>query len=404
MADISAGPSASTFDRLAASYDESFTHRSPARLLRNLVWSYLAPHLRPGLRVLDLGCGTGEDALWLAGKGCSVTAMDGSPAMLQATERKAREHGLAGRIETGIFDFNAPAVSGGPYDLVLSNFGAVNCAVSAAPLASMLQAVMAPGGILAVVAMGRFCAWETFWHGLRLNPVAVPMARARGCCDRRQNAADPILDAARVGEGFGIRLPDVVGSPDRRVPAAIRSVPGHRTPARSLRTTGRLGDESRFLAAARLRVRPSSDHLPASPRSARIVILLYNPVSSASKKPVLPMSLLALAAILEGQHAYRLIDGNLIDDGLVALDAEIRKTGARLLCVTVMPGPQLRDASRICRQLKQRFDDLVIVWGGYFPTIHGEIVMKESYVDYVFRGHCELAFGSSRGAWRRAKR
>jgi len=123
------------------------------------------------------------------------------------------------------------------------------------------------------------------------------------------------------------------------------------------------------------------------------VILLYNPVSSASKKPVLPMSLLALAAILEGQHAYRLIDGNLVDDGLVALEEQIRETGARLLCVTVMPGPQLRDAARICRQLKQQFGDLVIVWGGYFPTIHGQVVMKEPYVDFVFCGHCELAFG-----------
>ena len=176
---VSAGPPAGAFDRLAATYDESFTHRSPARLLRALVWSYLAPHVRPGLRVLDLGCGTGEDALWLAGKGCSVTAVDGSPAMLRATERKARERGLGERIETGIFDFNAPKGVGGPYDLVLSNFGAVNCAVSVAPLAGMLQAVMAPGGILGVVAMGRFCAWETAWHGLRLNPVAIRRWRGR---------------------------------------------------------------------------------------------------------------------------------------------------------------------------------------------------------------------------------
>ncbi len=170
---------ASAFDRLAADYDSSFTHRSAARVLRTLVWSYLTPHLRPGLRVLDLGCGTGEDALWLAGQGCRVTAVDGSPEMLRATEHKAREHGLAARIETGIFDFNAPAVGGGPYDLVLSNFGAVNCAVSAAPLAAMLQAAMAPGGILAIVAMGRFCAWETAWYGLRLSSVAIRRWRGR---------------------------------------------------------------------------------------------------------------------------------------------------------------------------------------------------------------------------------
>jgi radical SAM superfamily enzyme YgiQ (UPF0313 family) len=124
------------------------------------------------------------------------------------------------------------------------------------------------------------------------------------------------------------------------------------------------------------------------------MILLYNPVSSASKKPVLPMSLLAVGAMLEGQEDYRIIDGNLVIDGLDALRAEIRATKADILCVTVMPGPQLVDAAPICKALKQEFPRLIIVWGGYFPTLHGQLVMKEPYVDYVFRGHCELAFSS----------
>ena len=43
------------------------------------------------------------------------------------------------------------------------------------------------------------------------------------------------------------------------------------------------------------------------------MIILYNPVSSPGKKPVLPMSLLSLGAILEGRSDYRIIDGNLVD-------------------------------------------------------------------------------------------
>ena len=123
------------------------------------------------------------------------------------------------------------------------------------------------------------------------------------------------------------------------------------------------------------------------------MILFYNPVSSASKKPVLPMSLLAVGAMLEGREDYRIIDGNLIADGLIALRGAIRDTGADILCATVMPGPQLCDMVPICKALKEEFPRLTIVWGGYFPTLHGEMVMKERYVDYVFRGHCELAFG-----------
>ncbi|EGX99599.1 Fe-S protein, radical SAM family [Nitrospirillum viridazoti Y2] len=123
------------------------------------------------------------------------------------------------------------------------------------------------------------------------------------------------------------------------------------------------------------------------------MILFYNPVSSASKKPVLPMSLLAIGAMLEGVEEYRIIDGNLVPDGLTALREALVETKADILCVTVMPGPQLSNASPICRALKAEFPQVTILWGGYFPTLHGQIVMQEAYVDYVFRGHCELAFG-----------
>ncbi|MCP5191412.1 MAG: B12-binding domain-containing radical SAM protein, partial [Pseudomonadales bacterium] len=64
-------------------------------------------------------------------------------------------------------------------------------------------------------------------------------------------------------------------------------------------------------------------------------LLLYNPPSSAQRKPVLPMSLLALGAVLEGQHNYQIIDGNLAADPLAALDQAIQQTGAGVLGVTV---------------------------------------------------------------------
>lgn len=122
------------------------------------------------------------------------------------------------------------------------------------------------------------------------------------------------------------------------------------------------------------------------------MIILYNPVSSASKKPVLPMSLLSIGAVLEGIEDYRIIDGNLVADGLAALRGVIRTTGADIVCMTVMPGPQLRDAVPIAKALKAEFPGLVMIWGGYFPSLHSKIVMQETYVDFAFRGHCERSF------------
>jgi anaerobic magnesium-protoporphyrin IX monomethyl ester cyclase len=124
------------------------------------------------------------------------------------------------------------------------------------------------------------------------------------------------------------------------------------------------------------------------------MIILYNPVSSPPKKPVLPISLLALGALLEGDVTYRIVDGNLAAHGLAALRQVINETGARVLGMTVMPGPQLLDATPISKALKAEFPDLTIVWGGYFPTLHAAVVMSAPYIDYAFRGHCEREFAT----------
>lgn len=122
------------------------------------------------------------------------------------------------------------------------------------------------------------------------------------------------------------------------------------------------------------------------------MIVLYNPQSSASRKPILPMSLLALGALLEGEHDYLIIDGNLEHEPLAALDRAIRETGADILGVTVMPGPQLSQAVPLCRRLKELHPQLTIVWGGYFPTQHYDACLRAGYVDYVVRGHGEVVF------------
>ncbi len=123
------------------------------------------------------------------------------------------------------------------------------------------------------------------------------------------------------------------------------------------------------------------------------MIILYNPQSSANRKPILPMSLLAVGAVLEGQYDYCILDGNLEDDPLEALDAQVRQAGAQpVLACTVMPGPQLQQAVPLCRELKQRHPHLTIIWGGYFPTQHWDAVLRSQFVDYVVRGHGEHAF------------
>ncbi|MEX1288034.1 MAG: cobalamin-dependent protein, partial [Acidimicrobiia bacterium] len=121
-------------------------------------------------------------------------------------------------------------------------------------------------------------------------------------------------------------------------------------------------------------------------------VVLFNPRSSAGRTPVLPMSLLAVGAVLEGRTPYEIIDGNLVDDAADAIAARVDDPGDTVLGVTVMPGPQLEHALPVCRELKTRLPDLTIVWAGYFPSQHWDSCLTSPVVDYVVRGHGEHAF------------
>ncbi|HEX5164835.1 MAG TPA: methyltransferase domain-containing protein, partial [Thermomicrobiales bacterium] len=85
---------AAPFDSVAAGYDDAFTSHQLGHWLREMVWQRMAASFAPGQHVLELGCGTGEDALWLAQRGVHVTATDASPAMLAETRRKVERAGL----------------------------------------------------------------------------------------------------------------------------------------------------------------------------------------------------------------------------------------------------------------------------------------------------------------------
>ncbi len=122
------------------------------------------------------------------------------------------------------------------------------------------------------------------------------------------------------------------------------------------------------------------------------MILLYNPKSNPTGKPILPKAVLALGAMIEGRFDYRIFDGNLLDDSFTTLSEAILESNADILAITAMPGPQITEAAPLSKALKEQFPDLTIIWGGYFPTLHPEPVLKSGYVDYAFRGHSELSF------------
>ncbi|MEQ8675088.1 MAG: cobalamin-dependent protein [Aggregatilineales bacterium] len=124
----------------------------------------------------------------------------------------------------------------------------------------------------------------------------------------------------------------------------------------------------------------------------RHTILLYNPISTSPGKQRLPMSLLAIASVIAEDYDIEFIDGNLIDDPAAYILERVQATGAKLLAVSTMPGPQLRQAVPVCDKIKSARPDLTIIWGGYFPSNHTEVCLKSHFVDYVIQGQGEAPF------------
>ena len=158
-----------TFDRAAISYDTDFTRAVTARWLRERVWERLDSLFQPGMRILEIGCGTGEDAVHLARRGVQVMATDASEGMLMRTREKAESAGIALTCTT--FDLNDERtwILEGMFDGAYSNFGALNCTRNLSVLSAWLAEKIKPGGKLGFGVMGRFCLWETLWHGLHFD-------------------------------------------------------------------------------------------------------------------------------------------------------------------------------------------------------------------------------------------
>ncbi len=122
------------------------------------------------------------------------------------------------------------------------------------------------------------------------------------------------------------------------------------------------------------------------------MILFLNPRATRKGNQRYPLSILALAATIEGREDYAIVDGNIDDDPRIALEQIMRERPARLLAVTVMPGPQTRSAVPICKWFRETYTHVPIVWGGYFPSLYPDAALNANYVDFVARGQGEDTF------------
>lgn len=158
--------SAAAFDCIAAQYDAVFTYSAIGAAQRQLVHHALRPHFAQGSRVLDMNCGTGEDALHFGTESIEVVACDASRGMIDVCRRKLAGAGSALPITFLVcaneqLDRLRPLA---PFEGALSNFGGLNCTADLAAMRNLLAPLLVPGGTFFVCLMGRVYAWEIAWY------------------------------------------------------------------------------------------------------------------------------------------------------------------------------------------------------------------------------------------------
>ena len=176
-AEAAAAPHSAPFDALAAVYDRTFSESLLGRLLRDSVHEEMTGAFHPGDHILDLGCGTGEDARRLAERGVRVYGIDLSAEMVKLA--RAKTAGLDVRLEVGDLSDLQVSAGAGAFDGALADFGSLNSARSCRSVARSLGRLVRPGGRVFLVVMGRWCPWEWLWYASK-GSLRTALRRLRG--------------------------------------------------------------------------------------------------------------------------------------------------------------------------------------------------------------------------------
>ena len=168
--------------------------------------------LRPGA-ALDLGCGEGADAVWLARRGWRVTGADISEVALERASRRAAAAGVAGRVTWERFDLGE-SFPAGAFDLVTAHY--LHSPRPARRVLALQQAAgaVAPGGTLLVVGHASLAPWSWDQHAdlLTARQVLEELGAAGDhrwqvvvCEDRPRSATGPSGEVATVTDSI-VRL------------------------------------------------------------------------------------------------------------------------------------------------------------------------------------------------------
>jgi ubiquinone/menaquinone biosynthesis C-methylase UbiE len=177
---------ARAFGTLAPDYDAIFDPNVVIRRLRHDLYETIRCLVAPPAKILDINCGTGTDALHLASEGYTTVGLDVTEPMIVEARRKSMGSTRASFVHTSYDDLDA--LPENAFDLVLSNFGGLNCTGNLRTVASHVAKRLKPDCYFVAVLMPSFSLWETcayiaraqFKHAFRRMKAGGAIAEFNG--------------------------------------------------------------------------------------------------------------------------------------------------------------------------------------------------------------------------------
>lgn len=203
----------------ADKYAEVFTETRTGRMWREAVQADLEAAFPPGAVVLEMNCGTGIDAIYLARRGVAVVACDISLRMIEIARQNAAAAGVRDRIEFRVLATEELSTleEGRLFDGAFSNFSGLNCVRDLVAVRSSLVSHLKPGSRLLLCMLGRYGIWQRLWHLSRREwsrAIRTPQTRDIGGAVLVQYPSrSSIIDSFSIGfelrgwKGIGIAVP-----------------------------------------------------------------------------------------------------------------------------------------------------------------------------------------------------
>jgi ubiquinone/menaquinone biosynthesis C-methylase UbiE len=154
---------ADAFTDQSVIFDDLYSTNTIINYKRKRVRDHVLQYLNPGSSILELNSGTGEDAIYFAGKGHKVHATDISPGMQHQLKQKAEKHNLKALITHELCSYTSLDLlkNKGPFDLIFSNFAGLNCTNELDKVLASFPPLLNQNGVVTMVILPKFCLWET---------------------------------------------------------------------------------------------------------------------------------------------------------------------------------------------------------------------------------------------------